>query len=866
MLEDFTSIVNKDLSGEQVINHVIHLVSTKQITIDISNKDIEGSTVINNVTISLSKSFEYQQLIEKQTLLEEKSASLSEDDAKGRLDISAQINHQKKLIKKYVKDTLTLAEQFSRIEINTDRLQRAKEFFDNGDFAQARAVFEIELDQMKDEQTRLLIEREKYETSILPKLKTNSEEFLVLALATQTDFTDPNRFTKTNEHFENSIRSFKNKDNLISYADFLREHNFLSNAHYYYHEILDHCSDELSRSEYGVILGNLGLIHTEFAASGHVGINDYKRALEIWNRINDESPGNYVQFQIATTLNLISAWYVEMNDFDQALQNTQEALRIFRQIDGSSFDELPIRIALQLRNMALCNKSLDKFKEAEEQLHEALVICGQIQEENRQEKIHLFSRIDGDLADLYKKQNNPELARKHHLDCVKRRRKLVDISIFRYLPELAHGLYNLAFHCQDESGFDEALKYSEEAHDYYHQLSSLNPDAYLDRVCASHTQLGMLYKDIRNYEQAAHYFDKAIIEVRNLVQIDLKRYVHDLGVTLINYAQLKQKQKDLEGSLVYFKEALEVYESLAEANPKIYLRWLALTSDNFGILHTELRNFDEAIGLHNKAVNIYRKLALENPDVYLPQIASSLGSLGNVYLTTKDSGIALKHYDEAYTVLKPFTAANQQHNLYYLSRIIRNSAFAYEQLGQHEKALTKLTESLRITKNLAQKNRHHLYDLAEIHEQTASVHFENKDFANSIREAKNALEIHENLSQENPVTRLKKVARCSFHIGASYCEEGDNELAKEGFKRTLENYRALLKLSKNEETTIDNAVEAMNYFFKAQVCMLTVQGTADEDLNTYCTEFKSVMKSSGLSDTECVEMLTRKLPQMFGPT
>jgi hypothetical protein len=34
---------------------------------------------------------------------------------------------------------------------------------------------------MKDEQTRLLIEREKYETSILAKLKTNSEEFLVLA-------------------------------------------------------------------------------------------------------------------------------------------------------------------------------------------------------------------------------------------------------------------------------------------------------------------------------------------------------------------------------------------------------------------------------------------------------------------------------------------------------------------------------------------------------------------------------------------------------------------------------------------------------------------------------------------------------------
>jgi tetratricopeptide (TPR) repeat protein len=118
----------------------------------------------------------------------------------------------------------------------------------------------------------------------------------------------------------------------------------------------------------------------------------------------------------------------------------------------------------------------------------------------------LLSKIDGDLADLYGKQNNHQLAREHHLACVEGLRKLVDINIYSYLPELAHGLYNLAVHCNDENDFDEALKYSEEAHDYYHRLSSVNSDAYLDRICASHTQLGMLYKHIKNHEEATHYF------------------------------------------------------------------------------------------------------------------------------------------------------------------------------------------------------------------------------------------------------------------------------------------------------------------------------------------------------------------------
>jgi hypothetical protein len=80
----------------------------------------------------LSKSFEYQQLIEEQTLLEEKFSSLPEDNTPERLDISAQINHQKEVIRKYVQDILTLAGQFNCIEINTDRLRRAKEFFDKG--------------------------------------------------------------------------------------------------------------------------------------------------------------------------------------------------------------------------------------------------------------------------------------------------------------------------------------------------------------------------------------------------------------------------------------------------------------------------------------------------------------------------------------------------------------------------------------------------------------------------------------------------------------------------------------------------------------------------------------------------------------
>jgi tetratricopeptide (TPR) repeat protein len=420
-------------------------------------------------------------------------------------------------------------------------------------------------------------------------------------------------------------------------------------------------------------------------------------------------------------------------------------------------------------------------------------------------------------------------------------------------------------HYQDENDFDEALKCSEEAHDIYHRLDNLNSDAYLERISSSHAQLGMLHKDTRNYEEATHYFDKAIIEIRKLVQIDSNRYSHELGLTLIGYAELKRVQKELENSLVYFTEALEIYENLAKSSPRVYLRWLATTLLNFGLLYSDLGNLEESVSLQTKALNIYRKLALENPDVYLRQVASSLGNLGSAYLAlARDAETALKYFEEAYAVLKPFAGPNQRHNLYYLSRILRNFGFAYEAQGQHEEALTNLTETLEITNSLAEKNRYHLYDVAEIHEQIASVHFDNEEFADSAYHAKRALETYESLSQKDTVSGLKKLARLNFGLGAAYSQKGDKELAKEGFKRALERCEEALSLSKNDETAIDVAVEGMCYFFKAQVEMNTIQGTVDEDLDTYGTSFKSPLESLGLSDDECVEKLIAKTEQMFG--
>ena len=110
-----------------------------------------------------------------------------EEETEERLAISKKINGLKDQIKQFKQDVLRFAEQFNQIEINTERLKQAKEFFDKGEIGEARAILEDDLEQMQDEHNRLLQEREKFEKGILPKLKNNSNEFFILALSKQTD-------------------------------------------------------------------------------------------------------------------------------------------------------------------------------------------------------------------------------------------------------------------------------------------------------------------------------------------------------------------------------------------------------------------------------------------------------------------------------------------------------------------------------------------------------------------------------------------------------------------------------------------------------------------------------------------------------
>jgi tetratricopeptide (TPR) repeat protein len=230
-----------------------------------------------------------------------------EEETEERLAISKKINGLKDQIKQFKQDVLRFAEQFNQIEINTERLKQAKEFFDKGEIGEARAILEDDLEQMQDEHNRLLQEREKFEKGILPKLKNNSNEFFILALSKQTDYRDSNWFESTCTYFEKSIEAFPTEINVFEFAVFLQNHNQFLKAENYYQKFLTEFPATINLLNKAGALNNLAVLHrakNELESA----LQEYEEALEIRRELAKENPSAYLP-DVAMTLINIGIYY-----------------------------------------------------------------------------------------------------------------------------------------------------------------------------------------------------------------------------------------------------------------------------------------------------------------------------------------------------------------------------------------------------------------------------------------------------------------------------------------------------------------------------------------------------------------------------
>jgi len=291
-----------------------------------------GGTEITNIYLSL----DYQQLLKEIEDLEQDLKDIPLDKTESRLNKSKKLEEKRKQLQDFKREVLRLAGTFSKIEINTERLKQAQQYFTQGKFREADAILKTE--ELSQDQEHLLNAKESknHELEELKKqLLGNANEFLIKAQITATNFNNPNRFQDTCRFYEQSIRSYTYFNNLFEYAYFLQQHNQHNEAERYYQEAMKRFGRELDAPTRAGTLNNLGNLQrdkNEFEDA----LKSYKEALEIRRKLAQSNPQSYLP-DVAMTLINLSIFYQKCQpDKDVSVQYAMEALKILTPFLGKA--------------------------------------------------------------------------------------------------------------------------------------------------------------------------------------------------------------------------------------------------------------------------------------------------------------------------------------------------------------------------------------------------------------------------------------------------------------------------------------------------------------------------------------------------
>jgi len=257
-----------------------------------------------------------------------------ETDPLDKLEISGELQQLEAQLEQFEENIVRLAETFSKIEINTERLRQAKDYFEQGQFREADAILQAE--EMVKDLNKLLqkdqqLDQQKAE--VRASCEQIANEFLIKAQLWATFYDKPNRFEQTCDYFAESLRALKTTDNLFAYAYFLDEHNQLDQANLYYTEALEIDRNLGDLLNVAMTLNNLANLHCAKNAMA-IAEQEYQEALQIRRELAVENPRSFLPYVAVTLLNL-SIFYKQAKP-EKSLALAQEVLEI-----AQEFPDLP---------------------------------------------------------------------------------------------------------------------------------------------------------------------------------------------------------------------------------------------------------------------------------------------------------------------------------------------------------------------------------------------------------------------------------------------------------------------------------------------------------------------------------------------
>ena len=323
-----------------------------------------GNTI--NTTQIFGKSPEYAELKKSLETLEadiQKKAAVCEKMAKDNLPaeyrdgcrseliaLNARRDSVQKIETRFREDVIRLAETFSRIEINSERLRLAKKFFEEGKISEADNVLK-EKDMAATGDAALAAKA--CNDSVL--LQTANEFALKAQLkALKMDYDSAQIL------FAQSRKYFETVDNLWAFAELLGKQNQSHRAIEYIEKALKLARSESEEASLAMNLGIFYRTNQKMAESEKM----YLRSLDIYERLAKANPEQFEPDLARTAMSLGNFYYMnyKMAEAEKMLLRSLEIYERLAMANSAQFEPGLARTAMNLGN---CYSMNQKMVEAE---------------------------------------------------------------------------------------------------------------------------------------------------------------------------------------------------------------------------------------------------------------------------------------------------------------------------------------------------------------------------------------------------------------------------------------------------------------------------------------------------------------------
>ena len=483
---------------------------------------------------------------------------------------------------------LQLAETFSKIEIDSERLQKAYKLFLEGKYSEARTILMME--SALNEHDDLLEKRDKLSQDMAEnerKLKQKAKESFLLANLQAVNYSIGSlRVDEASKYFELSIKEDRCFNYLINYAEFLRQNSKLHKAEEICAEATSFAREICNEDEYK------GKEYLAYALMAHAQVliafpdklfcaeEKAREALKIYSSLQAMS-GRFI-IQVIVILDQLANILDELGKYQDAEVFYKKGIEFFERYRPKN-EELLAQI---LHNYAiLLSKDFSRFDEAKEYLYKSLKIREDLVNTDTDwvNKNISIEKTLLSLGNLLSKRNNGWFkARDFYNKALSILNELSQKGYYEYQREEAIILGNLARLLNDMARMDSSI-YSEAekvyllAIDKHKKLKEIEPNVYPHHLSRLLQNYGTLLMELEKDQEAEKNFLEAIRILESIRGGENFEVVDDIVLVKKNLANLYMINNKYDKFRELYVDILEKMILLFNNNPKFYEQNLKAT-------------------------------------------------------------------------------------------------------------------------------------------------------------------------------------------------------------------------------------------------------------------------------------------------